>query len=146
VLALLLTLRQLWQALRAAGRDPEFRSLGAITLTLLGLGTLFYHGVEGWRWLDSLYFCVITLATVGYGDLSPQTDLGKIFTMVYILIGIGILVALFTRLAAAVVAARPDPQLVRRRLGRDRTRLSGQRRPRGRQRRPEGSPPADPEP
>lgn len=140
MLALVLTLRQLWQALRAAGRDPEFRSLAAITLTLLGLGTLFYHGVEGWRWLDSLYFCVITLATVGYGDLSPQTDLGKIFTMVYILIGIGILVALFTRLAAAVVAARPDPDLtLRRRLGRDRTRPAGQRRGPGRR------PPADPE-
>lgn len=54
-------------------------------------GTVFYHLIEGWSWLDSMYFSVITLTTVGYGDLSPETDIGKVFTMFYLLTGIGII-------------------------------------------------------
>ena len=50
--------------------------LGLIVLTIL-TGTLFYHAVEGWRFLDALYFSVATLTTVGYGDFTPQTDAGK---------------------------------------------------------------------
>jgi voltage-gated potassium channel Kch len=62
-------------------------------VTVIG-GTIFYHLVEGWDWLDSMYFSVITLTTVGYGDFSPQTDLGKIFTMFYVLTGVGVMFGL----------------------------------------------------
>lgn len=41
--------------------------------------------------MDSLYFSVITLTTVGYGDFSPQTPGGKIFTMIDILVGLGLI-------------------------------------------------------
>ncbi len=101
-------LRQFLRAVRYAWRDPAFQLLALVTGGVLGLGTTFFHFVEGWRWLDSLYFSVITLATVGYGDFSPQTDLGKIFTMVYIFMGIGLLVAVFTRLADAMIHAQHD--------------------------------------
>jgi hypothetical protein len=47
--------------------------------------------VEGWNLLDSLYFCVITLTTIGYGDFSPKTDPGKLFTIMYAFTGIGLL-------------------------------------------------------
>jgi voltage-gated potassium channel len=50
----------------------------------------------------------MTLATVGYGDFAPKTDLGKIFTMLYVFVGIGLLVAVFTRLADALLAAQRD--------------------------------------
>ena len=55
------------------------------------IGSLVYHFMEGWSWLDAVYFCVVTLATVGYGDFTPTTPLAKIFTMFYIINGIGIL-------------------------------------------------------
>lgn len=106
MLALLLNLRYFIRAFVSAWRDPGFQSLGVLASTLLALGTVFYRFVEGWSWLDSFYFCVITLATVGYGDFSPQTSIGKLFTVVYIFLGIGLLVAVFTRLADALIAER----------------------------------------
>lgn len=58
----------------------------------IALGGIFYHLVEKWSWLDSFYFSVITVATVGYGDFSPHTSAGKIFTMLYVFFGIALFV------------------------------------------------------
>lgn len=74
-----------------AFKDPEFEVLLTLTAVVLATGTIFYHDVEGWTYLDSLYFSVVTLTTVGYGDLFPHTAVSKIFTMVYLIVGIGIL-------------------------------------------------------
>lgn len=60
-------------------------------LSILSIGTAFYHFVEGFRWLDALYFSVIGLTTAGFGDITPVTDLGKVFTMVYMITGFGIM-------------------------------------------------------
>lgn len=70
-----------------------YRILLAAVVLILGVGTVFYHYVERFSWLDAYYFCVVTLATVGYGDLTPKTDIGKLFTTFYILSGVGIITA-----------------------------------------------------
>lgn len=79
-------------------RDSRPAFLWAIGALLIG--TLVYHWLEGWSYLDALYFCVISLATVGYGDLAPTTPLAKIFTIIYVINGIVILLALFDRIRA----------------------------------------------
>lgn len=80
-------------------KDHEFRNLFFLVAAILLIGTIFYHQVEGWRYLDSLYFSSISLTTVGYGDFAPQTDAGKIFTIVYIFLGIGVIVAFLSAVA-----------------------------------------------
>jgi len=70
-------------------KDEEYRDLLFTTMIILAIGSTMYHYLEGWRWIDALYFSVITLTTIGYGDFSPQTDAGKLFTVFYILIGLG---------------------------------------------------------
>ena len=82
-------------------KNPDTRALLVWMAGLLLTGTIFYHFAEGWNWLDSLYFCVITLSTVGYGDLDPTTPTSKIFTIVYIFIGLSIFVSLVNMLAKA---------------------------------------------
>ena len=66
---------------------------------------------EDLRLLDSFYFSVVTLATVGYGDFTPQTDAGKLFTAVYVLVGImGPLgAALFLLIMRRIERVAPQP-------------------------------------
>ena len=52
------------------------------------LGSFLYNQIEGWGILDSVYFVVITATTIGYGDLVPKTDNGKIFTIFFSFFGI----------------------------------------------------------
>lgn len=105
-----------WRELRNP-ENPEFRHLLTLVMLVLGAGTVFYHTVEGWRWLDALYFSLVTLATVGFGDLSPQTDFGKIFTMLYILVGLGLLAA-FVNVLGQHLLRTPGGLNWRRRLRR----------------------------
>lgn len=109
--------------LRAVGRamaDPATRGIVILAGVILLGGTLFYMNAEGWGVIDSLYFCVITLGTVGYGDLVPTTTASKVFTIIYSLIGIGVIAGFVTSVAMTVVhepgtgrgkhgRRRPDP-------------------------------------
>ena len=87
--------QEMWQIVK----KPQYRSLIYWILLLIGVGTVFFTRVEGWSMLDSLYFSVMTLTTVGYGDFIPTTDAGKIFTVFYVLIGMGILASFLNMLA-----------------------------------------------
>ncbi len=94
--------------------------LGALVVTLAA-GTLVYHLVEKFSWLNAYYFSVVTLATVGYGDFVPQTDFGKIFTTFYIFAGVGILTTFISytmRRRAYLYAERRGQKKARPGIGR----------------------------
>jgi len=74
-------------------KDPAYRNLLFTTGFIIAIGSIVYHYLEDWSWINAIYFSVITLTTVGYGDYSPQTDGGKLFTIFYILIGVGIILS-----------------------------------------------------
>lgn len=91
--------RTLWRGISEALLDPGVRLLLMLTLTVILLGGLFYSFIEGWAFIDAVYFSTVTIATIGYGDFSPQTVIGKIFTIGYIVVGIGLFVALASAVA-----------------------------------------------
>ena len=65
-----------------------------LMLFFLGISlvfALYMNWVEGFTPLDTYYFLVTTATTVGYGDMSPKTDLGKIFVTIYMVVGIALL-------------------------------------------------------
>lgn len=62
-------------------------------LLLIIIGTLAFHRLEHWTWIQSFYFTVSTLATVGYGDLHPTSDGTRLFAALFILVGVGVAVA-----------------------------------------------------
>lgn len=74
-------------------KSQTFKFIPVLTIGVLviSIGSVFYHHVEQLKWLDSIYFSVITITTVGYGDITPHTDAGKVFTIFYVLIGFGII-------------------------------------------------------
>ncbi len=66
-------------------------SLLALVLVLLGTGTMVYSHLEGWSLLDSLYFSTVTMTTIGYGDLTPTTPTSKLFTILFVLSGVAVM-------------------------------------------------------
>ena len=79
--------------------SAEIRNLFIIVSGFIGVGTVFYKIVEGWTWVDSFYFTVMTLTTVGYGDHTPTSPLSKIFTTMFILFGLGIMLTFLQTVA-----------------------------------------------
>ncbi|MBJ6724789.1 potassium channel family protein [Geomesophilobacter sediminis] len=73
--------------------DPvrHFKISIGVLLLLLSLGTVGYMTIEGWRALDALYMTVITLGTVGFKEVHELNDAGKVFTMILIFFGVGVI-------------------------------------------------------
>ena len=116
MLPLLLAFRGLRRAVTAVLRDPETQALPVVAGALVVTGTLFYWRFEDWSIIEALYFAVVTLTTVGYGDLHPTSDGTMIFTIIYILTGLGILVALLSAVAQQYLKQKAEDTSVRDRL------------------------------
>lgn len=77
-----------FRAVVAALRNPEYQVLVVFTLFLLIGGTAFYHYYENWSWVDSAYFVVVALTTVGFGDFAPSTEFSRMVTIGFVFFGV----------------------------------------------------------
>lgn len=59
---------------------------------LIGGGTVLFHWLEEWTWVESFYFTVATLSTVGYGDIAPTSDKTRLIAAIFIIFGVAIAV------------------------------------------------------
>jgi voltage-gated potassium channel Kch len=113
---LALAFRGLARAVAGVWRDPETKALPFVAAALVLTGTLFYWRFEDWTVVESLYFSIVTLTTVGYGDLHPTTAGTQIFTIFYILTGIGVFVALLASVAQQYITQKAERPSAHERL------------------------------
>jgi len=111
--------------------EQQFRRIqqqligGALSLVgVFLLGSGWYHLVEGWRWLDAAYMTVITLATVGFLEVNPLGDRGRIFTIVLILLGVTSIGYIVNRFTDALIQGYFQEGLRLRRLQKQMEKLS----------------------
>ncbi|HEX9843424.1 MAG TPA: ion channel, partial [bacterium] len=104
------------------------RNLRVVGLALLGLGlvgTAGFHWIEGWPWLDSLYMVVTTFTTVGYMEIHPLSQAGRVFNLVLILSGVGLVFLGLGTLTQALLEFELEQFFGRRKMERDISRLTG---------------------
>lgn len=77
-----------------------------ILLSITIIGTLGFHDIEGWGWIESLYTTITTMSTVGYGDFYPKTDTGRIFTVLLIIFGVGTMLYTIGLMAESMVEGK----------------------------------------
>ncbi|MDD5711732.1 MAG: potassium channel protein [Smithellaceae bacterium] len=75
-------------------------------LSVIAVGTVGFHFLEGWAWVDSLYTSVITISTVGYGDFYPSHWETRLFVIVLIIFGVGVLFYTLGLFAEAMIEGR----------------------------------------
>lgn len=91
-------------------------SLLVMIVALFVVGTAGYMLIEGWNVLDAAYMAVITLGSVGYGEVHPLSETGRTFTIIYIFLGVGTLAFIFSRLIELILEAELSGILQRRRM------------------------------
>jgi voltage-gated potassium channel len=89
------------------------------------IGTGGYMILEGWRFTDALYMTVITLSTVGFGEVAPLSPAGKFFTTLLIVAGVAAVAYLFSAISQHVVSGELHGTLRRRHMQRTIESLSG---------------------
>jgi voltage-gated potassium channel len=80
------------------------------------LGITGYVFIEGWSFFDALYMTVITIATVGYGEVNPLSPYGRTFTIFLIILGMGILLFCISTFTAFLVEGELSEILRRRKM------------------------------
>jgi len=93
-----------------------------IIVTLLvftvAAGTIGFELIEGWGFMDALYMTVITIATVGYQEIRPLGEAGRIFNMILIFFGLGTTTYVAASVVRFMVEGRIRAIMGRRRLDR----------------------------
>ena len=83
---------------------------------LLAIGSGGYILIEGWPWTDSVYMTVITISTVGFGEIRPLSPIGRVFTGGLIVLGVSTTAYAISTLADVIVAGEFRSLIWRKRM------------------------------
>jgi voltage-gated potassium channel len=112
-------------AIRDISLVDRIKLLGILLVNIFIGGTLGFHLIEGWGVLDSFFMTLITVTTIGYGEIHPLSSSGKIFDIILIFMGVGTAAYSFVTATQVVVEGEVQRLLGRRRLDRKIMRLQG---------------------
>ncbi len=97
----------------------------SVNFTLIALGTLGYWLLEGWSFFDALYMTVITIGSVGYGEVQALSPIGRTFTIVFIIVGVGTVATSFTLLVETILSAELRGEMRATRMQKSLDKLNG---------------------
>lgn len=97
-------------------------AIAAVVVAIL-FGAVGFSLIEGWSILDSLYVATQTVTTVGYGDLVPATRNGRVFSTVFMLCGVGVVLYALTTTVQAIVQSELVATFGQRRISRRMSKL-----------------------
>ena len=72
-------------------------------IVAIGSGGFYTIGGDEWGIIDSIYMTIITLSTVGFGEVYPLSDLGKLWTVIVIIFGVSGFAAIVYELGAELI-------------------------------------------
>ena len=101
-----------------SGNNRRILFAVAAVVVAIACGAVGFHLIEGWSILDSLYVAAQTVTTVGYGDLTPATRNGRIFSIVFMLAGVGVVLYALTATVHAIVQSELVATFGQRRISR----------------------------
>ena len=103
----------------------NLRTIGALLLVVMTIGTAGYHYIERWTWFDGFYMVVTTLTTIGYQEVHPLSHAGRVFNVFVILGGVSLLLLGVGALSQALLEFELQSFFGRRRMEREIGRLEG---------------------
>jgi voltage-gated potassium channel len=78
--------------------------VGTLVLLICGGTALFHYLEPSFTFIQAFYFTVTTMTTVGYGDLTPTSDLTRLAVSIYILVAVSLYVSLITHFGSHYLA------------------------------------------
>src|SRR5918911_1636677 len=107
---------------------PRFRIRYALVALAVAtaFGTVGFHLIEGWSVMDSLYMTVETVTTVGYGDMSPKSLAGRLFAIVFMIVGVGTVAYVLSSTVQTIVQSELIATFGERRRHREMSKLRNQ--------------------
>ena len=101
-------------------RRRQFRAAAILILIIMPIGIAGFTAIEGLSFIDAIWLMIITLTTIGYGDISATTTLGKVFTIGLALVGLGALTfflsSSFALLFSSEAVTRRRKRQIRRKI------------------------------
>ena len=99
-------------------RTRHLRISIALAISTFAFGVIGYIVVEGWSMIDAIYMTAITLSTVGFSEVHSLSTVGRVFTVILVIIGVGFSVYVAGAIVQFMVEGRIRTILGRRRLDR----------------------------